>query len=74
MCSNVDDFNNRNIFDYIGLNTILHQGISKPIFYGDLIYNFKKIVGEPNFCDQFKKIIKRIKNGYNLDITCKYFY
>ena len=43
--------------------------MSEPIFYGDLIYKFKRIVGKPNFSDQFKKIIKRyIKVGYNLDV------
>ena len=45
------------------------QGISEPIFYGDLVYKFKRIVGKPNFSDQFKKIVKRyIRVGYNLDI------
>ena len=71
VCSNVDDFNNRNLFltakllkqgyryhkirkafskfyhrhselivKYnIGLKTLLQQGISEPIFYGDLVYN-----------------------------------
>ena len=33
--------------------------ISEPIFYDDLVYKFKRIVGKPNFNDQFKKIIKR---------------
>ena len=90
VCSNVDDFNNRNLFltamllkqgyryhkirkafskfyhrhselivKYsIGLKTLLQQGISEPIFYGDLVYKFKRIVGKPNFNDQFKKIVK----------------
>ena len=36
---------------------------------GDLVYIFKRIVGKPNFSDQFKKIVKRyIRVGYNLDI------
>ena len=53
----------------IGLKTFLQQGISEPIFYGDLVYKFKRIVGKPNFSDQFKKIVKRyIRVGYNLDI------
>ena len=53
----------------IGLKTLLQQGISEPIFYGDLVYKFKRIVGKPNFSDQFKKIVKRyIRVGYNLDI------
>ena len=101
VCSNVEDFNNRNLFltaqlfkqgyryhkirkafsksyhrhselivEYnIGLKTLLQQGISEPIFYGDLVYKFKRIVGKPNFSDQFKKIVKRyIKFEYNLDI------
>ena len=42
---------------------------SEPIFYGDLVYKFKRIVGKPNFSDQFKKIVKRyIRVGYDLDI------
>ena len=53
----------------IGLKTLLQQGISEPILYGDLVYKFKRIVGKPNFSDQFKKIVKRyIRVGYNLDI------
>ena len=48
---------------------LLQQGISEPIFYGDLVYKFKRIVGKPNFSDQFKQIIKRyIKAGYDLDV------
>ena len=113
VCSNVDDFNNRNLFltakllnrrnlfltaklfkqgyryhkirkafskfyqrhldlivKYnIGLKTLLQHGMSEPIFYGDLVYKFKRIVGKSNFSDQFKNIIKRyIKVGYNLDV------
>ena len=39
-----------------GLKTLLHQGLSEPEFYGDLIYKFKKIVGRADFSDQFKKL------------------
>ena len=35
----------------IGLKTLLQQGISEPIFYGDLVYKFKGIVGKPNSSD-----------------------
>ena len=99
--SDVDDFNNRNLFltakllkqgykyhktrktvskfyhrhselivkYYIGLETLLQQGISGPIFYRDLVHKLKQIVGKPNFTDQFNKIIQRhIKLGYNLDV------
>ena len=51
-----------------GLKTLLHQGLSEPEFYGDLLYKFKKIVGRADFSDQFRKIIvcyKRI--GYNIN-------
>ena len=90
VCSNVDDFNNRNLVlaanllkqgyryhkfrkafskfyhrhselivkYHIGLKTILQQGISEPMFYGDLVYKFKRTVGKSNLSDQFKKIIK----------------
>ena len=101
VCSNIDDFNNRNLFltakllkhgyryhkirktfskfnhrhselivKYnIGLKTLLQQGISEPIVYGDLVYKFKRIVGKPNLSDQLKKIVKRyIRVGYNLDV------
>ena len=53
----------------IGLKTLLQQGISEPLCYGDLVYEIKRIVGKPYFSDQFKKIVKRyIRVGYNLDI------
>ena len=53
----------------ICLKTLLQQGISEPVLYGDLVYKFKRIVEKPNFIDQFKKIIKRYKRvGYNSDI------
>ena len=100
MCSNVNDFNNRNLIltaklmkqgyryhktrkalskfynrhsvlfvKYNNLlKTILQQCIliSEPIFYGDLVYKFNRIVGKTNFSDQFKKIVKRY---LRLDIT-----
>ena len=42
----------------IGLKTLLQQDISEPIFYDDLVYKFKIIVGNLIFK---KKIIKRYK-------------
>ena len=29
----------------VGLKSLLHQGLSEPEFYGDLVYTFKKIRG-----------------------------
>ena len=54
----------------VGLKTLLHQGLSEPEFYGDLVYKFKKIVGRADFSDQFRKIIVRYKRiGYNVNIV-----
>ena len=95
VCSNVDDFNNRNLFLTAKLFkqsyryhkickvfpiffhrhselivNLLQQGISEPIFYGDLVYKFKRIVGKPYFSDQLKQIIKCYKKlGITL-ISC----
>ena len=53
----------------VGLKTLLHQGLSEPEFYGDLVYKFKKIIGRADFSDQFRKIIVRCKRiGYNINI------
>ena len=53
----------------VGLKTLLHQGLSEPEFYGDLVYKFKKIIGRADFSDQFRKIIVRYKRiGYNINI------
>ena len=30
----------------VGLKTLLQQGISEPVVYGDLVYKFKRIVGK----------------------------
>ena len=51
-------------FTYIGIKTPLQQGISEPIFYGDLVYKFKRIVGKSNFSDQFKKDSKTLYKGW----------
>ena len=53
----------------VGLKSLLHQGLSEPEFYGDLVYKFKKIRGITDFSDQFRKIIMRYKRiGYNLNV------
>ena len=53
----------------VGLKSLLHQGLSEPEFYGDLVYKFKKNRGMTDFSDQFRKIIMRYKrNGYNLNV------
>ena len=53
----------------VELKTLLHQGLSEPEFYGDLVYKFKKIEGRADFSDQFRKIIVHYKRiGYNINI------
>ena len=53
----------------VGLKTLLHQGLSEPEFYGDLVYKFKIIVGRADLSDQFRKNIVRYKRiGYNINI------
>ena len=47
----------------------MRQGLSKPDFYGDLVYKLKKIVGSYNFSAQFIKIISHYKKiGYNINV------
>ena len=68
VCSNIDDFSNRNLFltgrlfkqafRYHKIKTRLQHGTSEPIFYGYLVLEFKRTVRKLNFSDQFKKIIK----------------
>ena len=52
----------------VSLKKLLQQGISKPEFYGVLVYRLRKIVGK--FPEQFRiKLINRYKRiGYNLYI------
>ena len=54
----------------ICLKTHLQQGISEPVFYGDLVYKFKKTVGMPSFSDQFIKIIKCYNEWDTTWISC----
>ena len=54
----------------VGLKPLLHQGLSEPEFYGDLVYKLKKKnEGRADFSVQFRKIIVRYKRiGYNINI------
>ena len=49
----------------------MQQGICNPEFYGDLVFKFKKIIGNPNFSNLLKRtcIVNRFKRaGYSLGI------
>ena len=53
----------------VGLISLLQQGLSEPEFYGDLVYQLRKIVSRADFSDQFRKIIMRYKRiGYNINV------
>ena len=54
----------------VRLKSLLHQGLSEPEFYGDLVYKLKKIVGSNNeFSTQFIKIISHYKKiGYDINV------
>ena len=46
---------------FLGLKTFLHQGLSEPEFYGDLVYKFKKIVDSADFSNQFRKFYRSLQ-------------
>ena len=51
------------------LKKLMQQGTCYPEFYGYLVYKFKKIIGNPNFSNLFKRIVNLLKRaGYSLDI------
>ena len=39
----------------VGLKSLLHQGLSNPEFYGNLVNKFKKIKGMTDFYISFEK-------------------
>ena len=41
----------------------MQQGICYPELYGDLVYKFKKIIGNLNFSNLFKRIVNRFKRA-----------
>ena len=54
----------------VGLKSILHQGLSEPYIYGDLVYKFKNIMGRTDFSDQFQKIIIRQNELAIIQMSC----
>ena len=48
---------------------LMQQGICNPEFYGNWVYKFKKVIGNPNFSDLFKRSVNSFRRtGYTLDI------
>ena len=42
----------------VGLGAFLQKGMSEPVFCGGLVCGFGRVVGGPNFSDQFREIVK----------------
>ena len=38
----------------VGLGTLLHRGLSGPELCGDLVYEFREVVGEADFSGRFE--------------------
>ena len=54
---------------HVSLKKLMQQGICNPEYYGGLLYKFKKIIGNPNFSNLFKRVVNHFKRaGYTLDI------
>ena len=54
---------------HVSLKKLMQQCICNPEFYGDLVYEFKKIIGNPNSSNLLKRIVNRLKRAwYSLDI------
>ena len=50
---------------YVSLKKGMQHGFSNQDINGDLVYKFKKIIGNPKFSDLFKRIVNRFKRaGY----------
>ena len=45
----------------IGLKTVLQEGRSETVFYGDLGYMFRKIVGKTDFWNNLKRVLLATK-------------
>ena len=47
----------------VGLESLLCQGLSEPVFYGDLVYKLKRIVGSNNFSARFIGVVSHCGGG-----------
>ena len=51
------------------IKTLINDGISHPVFYGDVVYKIRRALNSKHFSDTFSKIIrKHIKLGYKPNI------
>ena len=52
----------------VGLKTLLHQGLSEPEFYGDLVYELKKKMKIGLIFLISSEKLSYVTNGYNINI------
>ena len=55
---------------HVSLKKLMQQGICNLEFYGDLVYKFKKIIGNPNFSNLFKGIVNRFRVFFRHYAAC----
>ena len=53
-------------FGAISFQEYISQGITHPVFYGELVYKLRRVKGEANFISSGSKIIKRLRR-------CQYY-
>ena len=48
-------------FGAISFQDYVSQGITHPVFYGDLVYKLRRVKGEANFISSGSQIVKRLR-------------
>ena len=48
-------------FGDVSFQKYISEGISHPVFYGDLVYKLRRVKGAPNFVLRGSKIVKRLR-------------
>ena len=48
-------------FGVISFQEYVSEGITHPVFYGDLVYKLRRVKGETNFISSGSKIVKRFR-------------
>ena len=49
-------------FGEISFQDYVSQGITHPVFYGDLVYKLRRVKGEANLISSGSKIVKRLRH------------
>ena len=56
------------MFDEMPFTFLLHQRLSEPELYGDLVYKFENIMGGTDFCDKLRFNIFKWKSTFFLSL------